>query len=118
MRGALMWFLSRSDSAIVARQEVPGLEFGHYSQLTKACYEMSRRDGSFGRTLPRRFVPGYYHAVPAGQKPFAHRSSAFVIFAAFCDLSSKLSYAPSALRDSPFAGMPTRPHVPTGLLYT
>jgi hypothetical protein len=24
-------------------------------------------------SLPRHFVPGYYRAVPPGQKPFAHR---------------------------------------------
>jgi hypothetical protein len=24
-------------------------------------------------SLPRHFVPGYYHPVPPGQKPFAHR---------------------------------------------
>jgi hypothetical protein len=29
---------------IVARHEVPGLELGHNSELTKACCEMSRRD--------------------------------------------------------------------------
>jgi hypothetical protein len=27
----------------------------------------------FGGALPRHFVPGYDHAVPPGQKPFAHR---------------------------------------------
>ncbi len=31
------------------------------------------RDGSFGVRCPRHFVPGYDHAVPPGQKPFAHR---------------------------------------------
>ena len=45
------WLLSRRDSTIVARHEVPGI-------MRKIA-----------------FVPGYYQPVPPGQKPFAHRSA-------------------------------------------
>jgi hypothetical protein len=74
--------LSRRDSTIVARHEVPGITrkmapspYGTIEPILLTLGLTMTSTVPPGRSrftsIPRHFVPGYYQPVPPGQKPFS-----------------------------------------------
>jgi hypothetical protein len=67
--------LSLAEGRRGSRLLMPGLRFDDKLSLELTMPSTVPPGRGLSASLPRHFVPGYYRAVPPGQKPFAHRSA-------------------------------------------
>jgi hypothetical protein len=67
------WFLSRRESTIVARHEVPGI-MKKIAPSQRDDYSLVGKPSRLAYRRVNLRIPGY-QPVPPGQKPFAHRSA-------------------------------------------
>jgi hypothetical protein len=91
MRGPWVdeWLLSRRDRLIVARHEcldsdtesAPSRRDGRSHCQSQCQQNRFNRPAGTGPFSSRHFVPGYYRALPPGQKTFAHRNASHYLSA-------------------------------------